>query len=174
MEDYEVRQTMNKVSHPAYVATLEPFQFHRSGNQLNFRMKAQIENRSEIVGYDVSAVLLVTKGLLASPDNFEFSVGDIIYARIPGTYIDPNSGKNAAGIPTAQPLVPYVCNFLKDLSFSTEFHLGQQSKVFLQVYDRYGLALSEEFRLRLANPPRIESEEIRVQRQHSLDAHFPE
>ncbi len=175
MEDYEVRQTMNRASHPAYKATLARFQLHGAGqNRLNFRMQTQIENQSEIVGYDVSAVLFVPKDLLASPDDFEFSIGDIPYARIPGTYVDPATGRNVDRIATAQPLVPYVCNFLKDVSFSTEFSLGQQAKVFLQVYDRYGLALGVKFRLTLANPPRIDLEEIRVQRQHSLAAHFSE
>ena len=174
MEDYEIRQTMNRASHPAYTATLAPFKLHGAGNRLNFRMQTQIENQSEIVGYDVSAVLLVPKDLLATPDHFECSIGDIPYARIPGTYVDPASGRNVDHIATAQPLVPYVCNFPKDLSFSTEYNMGQQAYVFLHVYDQYGLALGVKFRLRLANPPGIDSGEIRVQRYHSLVAHLRE
>lgn len=174
MEDYEVRQTMNRASHPACTATLAPFQFHGVGNRLNFHMHTQIENQSEMVGYDVSAVVLVPKELLSSPDDFEVSIGNLSYARIPGTYVDPATGRNVDRIATAQPLVPYVCNFLKDVSFSTEFHLGQQTEMFLQVYDRHGLALRVMFRLSLANPPRIDLEEVRVQRRHSLAAHFRE
>lgn len=165
MEDYEVRQTMIRASHPAYEATLEPFQIQTPPHRLNFRMESKIHNFSEIVGYDVSAILLLPIKLLSHPDEFEVEIDGNRYSRIPGGFFNPQTGKNTDRLETAQPLSPYVCQFSRDVGYSTDISYGVKAKLFLLIYDRHGLALKRKFLLTLAaGTPVIEPDEIMLTR----------
>jgi predicted HTH transcriptional regulator len=61
MEDYEIRQAMNRARRPTYSVDLTTTE---TGGEINFY--GHVQNVSEVVGHEVSIILLVPNGLASS------------------------------------------------------------------------------------------------------------
>lgn len=119
MEDYEVRQTMNRASRPAYRLTLHTNKKHTTGEMANLRFQATLENISEIVGHDVSAVLFAPLHVLQGPTDPIAVFDGAKYARIPGTLLS-HSREQWTAIDPANPLTPYDIEFRNSVSAGLE------------------------------------------------------
>jgi hypothetical protein len=141
MEDYEIRQTMNRASRPDYKVELllRPIGQTPDRRQTS-QFEVTLENRSDIVGHEVSVVLFVPAGRLREPDGSNVEYQGIPYARITGIFIPGNAFLGA--IPAAHPLASYQLSFRKDIFMSYEFPFT----VIVKVFDQFGLALTSYFR----------------------------
>jgi hypothetical protein len=138
MEDYEVRQTMNRASRPAYKIELLMRGIPATPNNLPlYRFEISVENQSEMVGRDVSAVLFVPRHRVhPGGDRFTDFQG-IEYTKI-GAVFTPGSYAFLSAVPTAHPLTRY------QMSFPGEIHLSPESPpttLVVKVFDQFGLAL---------------------------------
>jgi hypothetical protein len=138
MEDYEIRQTMNRASRPAYKVDLLAKPIGKSpDNRVLFRFEVTVENQSDMVGHDVSAVIFAPVGRLVSPDANSTSFKGIQYTRITGVFMPGNAFLDA--IPTAYPLVRYQLSFPKDIYLS---HEAPPFTLVVKVFDHFGLSLT--------------------------------
>jgi hypothetical protein len=141
MEDYEIRQTMNRASRPSYkVELLARVIGNTPQNIPIYRFEVTLENQTDIVGHDVSAVVFAPTGLVSSPDAYSTDFQGSQYTRINGLFIPGNTHFGA--IPSAYPLVPYRLNFPKDISLSFELSFT----VVVKVFDQFGLSLTASYR----------------------------
>lgn len=148
MEDYEVRQTMNRASRPAYEMKLGPVNITTQGDQRSFRFSGTLQNMSEIVGHDVSGVLFAPKDLVSQPDDYTLTYDGIEYARIPGEYAETSLTPRSV-IHTVPPLTPFGLNFRKSLQFRVDMIPAKRFTVLVRVYDRFGLSLDAQFHVLL-------------------------
>lgn len=145
MEDYEIRQTMNRTSRPNYEVALLAVDHGGGGNRSKIRFQAVIENMSEMVGHEVSVILFAPKGWVKDPDAFTMNFGDIPYSRIPGDYIESSTSMSSA-VESAHPLVPYSISFRKAIFLPTDFYVRENRIFIVKVFDSFGLALSAKFK----------------------------
>lgn len=149
MEDYEVRQTMSRASRPAYRIRLEE-EIRRSEEESHkTRFHVILENVSDMVGHEVSAILLLPKVLVQEPDEFQIDIGAVPYFRIAGSYSQLSVSPGTA-IPSAHPFVPYTIDFLKSVRIPTDFYVREQLVLIVKVFDSFGLALTVKFRFAVA------------------------
>ncbi len=144
MEDYEIRQAMNRASRPAYKIQLEASHKMTQGNPLRFRFRGTVQNESEIVGHEVSAVLFAPRELIQQPDDYQVDVAGIVYSRIAGKYVQSSSLIMSA-VESAHPLTRYSIEFGKSIVFRIDPVPMPRFSVFVNVYDQYGLSLSTKF-----------------------------
>ncbi len=148
MEDYEIRQAMNRASRPAYKLQLQPSVVTVQSSQTQFEFRGTLQNESEIVGHDVSVVLFVPRELILQPDDYKIDRGGIEYSRIVGEYI-PSSAPPKSAVDSAHPLTPYVIFFRKTILFRTDPIPPEGFTVIATVHDQYGLSLQANFYVRL-------------------------
>jgi hypothetical protein len=160
MEDYEVRQTMNRSLRPVYKVDLHAI---RRGASADGRPLSQlqliVENQSDMVGRDVSAVLYAPAALLNSADSNRTTFQNVEYTRIAGTYI-PNSTTQLSTIPCVPPLAPCVMSFSKAMWLPVQ---GPHVTLVVKVFDQFGLAVTAYYRHSL-NGLRMEKEINAAQR----------
>ena len=146
MEDYEVRQTMNRASRPAYKIVLNPTSVNRRNTETKFRFQGILQNETEIVGHDVSAVLFVPRSLVHQPDKYTIDYFGVPYTRIVGDYVDSPPVMKPA-LESAHPLTPYTLEFGKSIHLRSD-HLPKTPYTFLvKVFDQFGLSLTATFHL---------------------------
>ncbi len=144
MEDYEVRQTMDRASRPAYSTKLFPTQMSDRDGRRFFQLGCTIQNISEILGRDVSAVLYLPKHVICQPDNYELSVEGITYSRVPGTWgVTSHESRTAIDI---HPITPYNVFFQRELAVTSVPSLTPL-RAMIRVYDQFGLALTSKVML---------------------------
>lgn len=104
-EDYEIRQTMDRASRAAYSIALEPSEISSRNDLRFFKLHCMVENLSELVGQDVSAVVFVPRHLISQPDSYEVSIEGGLYSRIPGVWLPQSYDQRSCW--THPPLTPY-------------------------------------------------------------------
>jgi len=139
MEDYEVRFVMSRASRPFYTVKLQPGAINSHGGSTDFRFRCIVQNESQMVGRDVSAVILVPADLVRQPDDFRRSVDGLAYARIPGTYVQSTNVWKSA-VEAAHPYTPYVLDFQQSVGFRNNPLPAQKFTVICYVFDQFGLA----------------------------------
>jgi hypothetical protein len=144
MEDYEVRQTMNRASRPAYTVRLDRFAVSTASGGEAFQFRAVVENLSEIVGHEVSAVLFVPREFVLSPDDYTTDIKGTPYTRMFSNYAESSAVLRSA-IPSAHPLTPYSVSFVRELSFGPYPPPSLRFTVFVRIFDQFGLALTATF-----------------------------
>jgi Putative DNA-binding domain len=141
MEDYEIRQTMNRASRPSYKVELLARPFGTTpANQPIDRFAVMLENLTEMVGHDVSVIVFAPQGRVFSPDSNSTDFQGIPYTRITGSFLLGNT--HVGAIPSAYPLVRYQMNFPKDIHQSQEVPFT----VVVKVFDHFGLSLTAFYR----------------------------
>jgi hypothetical protein len=139
MEDYEVRQTMNRASRPAYKIELMMRVSPAAPNNLPvYRFEISVENQSEMVGRDVSAVLFVPRHRVQSGGDRFTEFQGIEYTKI-GAVFMPGSYTLLSAIPTAPPLTRHQMSFPGEIRLSPE---SPPTTLVVKVFDQFGLALS--------------------------------
>lgn len=142
MEDYEIRQTMNRASRPAYKVDLKTRPLPEiGGGRQGFRFVATLENQSAMVGRDVSAVLFAPVGLFLPKRPAQDEVNGMKFVRIAASY----SHNVLSAIRAAHPLTWYEVNFT-DTDFAWPRGSGSATLV-VKVFDQFGLSCSTRFRL---------------------------
>lgn len=144
MEDYEVRQTMNRAARPAYRLALSVIQRQRTGTGVDCRFQATLENISEIVGHDVSATLFAPRHLMQDAGDTVAVFDGAEYARIPGTHFSPSREYRTA-IDPANPLASYAIKFEKSVHIPLEPLWLKPLVIFVKVFDQFGLSLTAKF-----------------------------
>jgi hypothetical protein len=135
MEDYEIRQTMNRFQKPNYEIQLKTSCGGPEGQKVSISFHVSIQNCSQLVGHEISSVLLVPNDLAmghsASAGNEE--IGGISYMRIPGD----------API-TAHPFRRYNIAF-GGMSSWLSFRLleARTFEAVVRIYDNFGFAAEE-------------------------------
>ena len=86
IEDYEIRQTLNRISRSAYEVRLESRRKGFVGSLLSFEFQAVVENVSELIGRDVAAILLMPKHLIQVQDQYEAVIAGGTYSWVPGMW----------------------------------------------------------------------------------------
>jgi hypothetical protein len=145
MEDYEVRQTLNRTSRAEYSVQLQAGRKGLRDSLLFFEFQCVVENVSELLGQDVSVIILVPKHLMQNPGQHEMTIADGIYTRIPGTW----AATVVSGLGTPinlPPLSPRPAYFERELA-TPPLHSSEPLRVFIRIFDRNGLALTTEVRL---------------------------
>jgi len=149
MEDYEVRQTMARASRPNYKISL---QVQQVTGYDDCRFRGILENTSDIVAHDVSAVLFVPKWWVQGPlDAFTVKVNSIEYSRIPGTYVE-SSYLSKSFVDSFPPFVPHSLNFEARIRIPTDFFVRDGPILFTRIYDSFGLGSSAQFRFMGGEP----------------------
>lgn len=144
MEDYEVRQTMDRASRPAYSTKVFPTQMSDRDGRRFFELGCTIQNISEILGRDVSAVLYLPKHIICQADDYELSIEGITYSRIPGTWVlTSRESKTAIDI---HPITPYRIFFQRELAVPSIPSMTPLRAI-VRVYDQFGLALTTKVML---------------------------
>lgn len=144
MEDYEVRQTMNRTSYPAYQIRLFPLQIGSGVNRIEFRFACTIENVTEIVGRDVSAVIFAPREFIRQADDWAVDMEGISYSRIAGNWI-VSSHDTRTAVDAAHPLTAYTVNFQKSLGFVADPLPARRFAAIVKVFDQFGLALTTAY-----------------------------
>jgi len=152
MEDYEVRSVMNRGSRPFYTLKLEAGQVSSHGGSIEFRFRCIVQNESETVGRDVSAVIFVPEKLVRQPDEFRTSIDGLSYARIPANYVESTSVHKSA-VESAHPYTPYSLQFMKTVGFRNNPPEAEQFTVVVCVFDHCGLALKALHHVRMIQEP---------------------
>lgn len=150
MEDYEVRQVMNRTSRPAYTVRLER---QGSGSTniaggVTYLLRGIVQNLSEMVGHDVSVVAFVPRVFVHCPDDYTVNFGGTPYTRM--FSVDTGSLQHTA-IPGAHPLTPYSVNFVRNLLFPDGSQASSSFQAIVKVFDQFGLATTTVFRVTLPN-----------------------
>jgi hypothetical protein len=158
MEDYEVRQTMGRASHPAYKIKMAISQVSDRDASRFFQLGCIIENVSELVGRDVSAVIFLPKHLIIQPHGYEVLFEGATYSRIPGTWI-VSSRENRTAI-DIHPVSPCQFFFQRELRFYPNIPSSQPLKVIVRVYDQFGLAQTARVLLAIPGLETISMQEI--------------
>jgi hypothetical protein len=159
MEDYEVRQTMERASRAAYqIRMARP---SRVSDRDGFRfatLSCVVENVSELVGRDVSAVLFLPKHVICGPDNYEVLVEDNVYSRIPGTWVlSTTSFKTAMDL---HPVSPCQIFFQREVKFSSSLSSTPPLKAVVKVFDQFGLTLTTVVLLSIPDLEVVSTKEI--------------
>lgn len=144
MEDYEVRQTMNRAARPSYRLALTLVQKQGTDTRFHGRFHANLENISEIVGHDVSAVLFAPRHLIEDAGDTVASFDGAEYARIAGTPFSPSREYRWA-INPANPLASYAITFDRTVHIPLEPLWVKPLAVFVKVFDQFGLSLTTKF-----------------------------
>lgn len=158
MEDYEIRQTMDRASRPVYSIKLEPSENSGRDGLKTFKLQSIVENVSELVGQDVSAVLFVPKHIISKPDSYEVTIEEGRYSRIPGMRTAPGGDMRFSW--THPPLTPYRVVFGSELNFSLKMQSNAPLKVLVRVFDRFGLALTTRVLLSIPDLNTISTQEL--------------
>lgn len=148
MEDYEVRQTMNRFRLPAYQVQLRSVVTPKTG-ETKLRFDGVVENISDMVGHEVSVTLFAPSELIRDPDAYRtVGPGGIEYSRIVSN-CPRASVVVGGGVESAHPLTPYSIEFLKSIVFRNDPVPAERFTVFVRVFDRFGLSLTTTFHVRL-------------------------
>ncbi len=158
MEDYEVRQTINRASRASYKVKLLPSQLRDRDYSRFFELSCVVENTSELVGRDVSVVLFLPKHLIVQPDDYEVPIDGAKYSRIPGTWILTSSERVTAI--DAHPLTPYQIFFQRELTLALPGPYLKPLKVLVRVFDQHGLALTTNVLLTMPQLEVISSQDL--------------
>jgi len=158
MEDYEVRQTINRASRASYKVKLLPSQVTDRDRFRFFELSCVVENTSELVGRDVSVVLFLPKHLIVQPDDYEVPIDGAKYSRIPGTWIRTSSERVTAI--DAHPLTPYQIFFQRELTLALPGPYLKPLKVFVRIFDQHGLALTTNVLLAVPQLEVISSQDL--------------
>jgi len=142
MEDYEVRQTMNRTSRAEYSVLLQATKRGVHNSELHFQFQGIVENTSEAIARDVSVILLVPKHLFHQDlGQRDTVIGETHYGRIQGTW--PGTVQSGMGTPTnLPPLSPRMIFFERELA--TQVQPPEPLKVFVRIFDQSGAASTTE------------------------------
>jgi len=157
MEDYEIRQTMGRTARAAYGIKVEPSQVSERNGIKTFQLNCVIQNTSELLGRDVSAVIFLPDHIILQPDDYRITIEGASYSRIPGTWIQSSRDKGTAI--DLHPVTPYRVFFERELRFGLSLppsHL----RVFIRVYDQFGLAQTTRVLLATPNLEIVSSEQL--------------
>ena len=144
MEDYEIRQAMNRASGPVYSIRLGLQPEPGSAGAARFCFRAVVQNESYVVGKDVSAVIFVPPHLVERPDQSRYPIAGIECCRIAGTHPVAPVWEGSV-IPSAPPFTPHVMRFHTPVQINATGLALNPLKVWVQVYDHLGLALMAKF-----------------------------
>jgi hypothetical protein len=151
MEDYEIRQAMNRVSRPAYSVQIDRVgsaTMTQSGGTA-WALQGDVQNLTEIVGHDVSVVAFLPRCFVDHPDAYSVTFEGTPYTRMFSTYHDSSVWYSA--IPSAHPLTPYRVNFVRHLCLPAGPHQASSIAAVVKVFDQFGLALRAKFIIKLPN-----------------------
>lgn len=162
MEDYEIRQTMNRQKRAAYAAWLKSHRQQTGGpNQYSLRMQAMCLNTSETVGHEFACYAYIPShvfGLDLQPWQSVEIDGEQYY-RVHGT----------TGL-TLHPGNPTMVNFSQGFDYDpTQLHA--KIPVYLRLYDSNGLALSQAYILSMPDC-QVEDSQTQVLYSAALPAAF--
>jgi hypothetical protein len=145
MEDYEIRQTLNRISRSAYEVRLESRRKGFVGSLLSFEFQAVVENVSELIGRDVAAILLMPKHLIQVQDQYEAVIAGGTYSRVPGTWA--GTGPSGSGTLISIPPISSKLVFFDRQMAMPNIPSSEPLRIFVRIYDRMGLALTTEVQL---------------------------
>ena len=146
MEDYEIRHAMNRAGRPAYKLELSATKITEVGNTKQCEFYAVLENASDVVGHEVSAVLFLPSSFLSLSDETKKHYQGIEYARIPGSISANTSNDSVAS--RMSPLTPSQFFFRKTALIPHKIDFGLTPFVaIVRVYDQFGLSLEAAFRV---------------------------
>ena len=143
MEDYEVRLTMNRAQKPAFEV-----QMHPSSSDKEVTFSCRVLNTSELVGHEVSLVLLLPDELakLHPPYAQYEDIAGLKYIRVPGSELFPTLG----------PLNSQTLFFPSNSLLISNPPGAYGCIAFVRVYDQFGRAAEAEFRVPLfADPGKV-------------------
>jgi hypothetical protein len=159
MEDYEVRQTMGRASRAAYqIKQLTTSKVENRDRFRFFELRCDIENVSELVGRDVSAVVFVPAHLISLSDSYRVEIEGATYSRIPGTWI-VKSGDSRTAI-DIQAVNSCPIFFQRELKIDLSLMPSRPLRVMVRVYDQFGLAQTTRFSLAAPSLEVISTEEL--------------
>ena len=144
MDDYEIRQIMNRKQRPTYDLLLEQ-RPQTVDNQKCFRFTGVVQNSSEITGHEVSAILFVPEDLVIGPHKAAF--GPVELDQIP--YIGIAGNFTGTLSPLNKQTVGFDRFYMRE---PTPFE-GMRVCLYVHVYDEHGQAL--ENRLEISCPEGI-------------------
>jgi hypothetical protein len=140
---------MGRASHPAYKVKFTSDEITKITDRDNFRnfeLSCVVENTSELVGRDVSAIAFVPEHLISRADEYRVVIDGATCSRIPGTWIvAPRDSRTAIDL---HPISPCRVCFQRELkcTLSMPSHL----RITIRVYDQFGLA--QTTRITLSTP----------------------
>lgn len=141
MEDYEVRQAMNRASRPAYSAWFQPWVMNRgpAGGRALAGLRVTVVNVSELTPSQASAVLYLPAYELAlAGDDWAFT--DIEGKR----YMRREGSLDALPTPGRPALIDFA-----QVEFGKQNLPAASVPIHLRVFDDHGLALHEAYELSL-------------------------
>ena len=163
MEDYEIRQTINRTSHPTYRLKLYPAQINDAPGVNTFRLGCSIENASAIVGHDVSAVIFLPRHLVLRPDDYQEQFNGVEYTRLAGVWM-VSSHDSRSAVDSAHPLTAYHLNFQQEIKLLSERYSLDPLRVIVRIFDQFGLALEARYSIRLPGLETVLIDEARTDR----------
>ena len=139
MEDYEIRQAINRPRRPTYTITLNASD---SGGDFNFY--SHIQNTSEVFAHDVSVVLLIPRNLARVPEPAygTTEIEGLEYIRVLNI---------AAVSPDLRPFATMDGHFNNSLNGTNV--AAMNVPVIVRVYDNFGWATEGEFWISLISTP---------------------
>jgi Putative DNA-binding domain len=153
MEDYEIRQTMNRRQKPTYKVALEMLR-HRRDESVTVR--AVIENTSETIGEKVSAILFAPEVLAGGPKSLRYGpqmIENMPYLGLPGE-------KTIALSPLTKAVISFH-DFPIRLPRPDE---GPRFRIIVRVYDEHGQAGETKFTIQ---GDKVLDEEVRAREKMS-------
>jgi hypothetical protein len=131
-----------------------------------FTLVCVIENISELVGRDVSAVIFAPKHIITQPDDFIVQIGGADYSRIPGIF-HLSSPETRTAI-DMHPMTPYRAFFGRELRCLAAAAYTQPLNVIVRIYDQFGLAQATSFSVAVPSLGAISSQELYSPRSSSI------
>lgn len=157
MEDYEIRQVMNRRQRPEYKVNLLNAIKHEDG-QNAIVVRAIVENLGEMIGEKISLVLFAPKDLVSGPVSMGYgpqTIEEILYLGLPGDKTITLSPLTKAGISYR--------DFRIRLPKPEE---GRRFAVFARVFDEYGQAVETKFTIS-SEDGKVLSEDVRAREKTS-------
>lgn len=144
MEDYEVRQAMNRAEKPTFNVEIQARTAPEAGKP-KIKFRAVVQNTSELVGHEISAVLLMPDDLAESHFSYfqREEVGGLNYVKIPADEL----------IATVGPFVAKRFNFSTNSVVVSDPPQARGFQAMVYVYDQFGKAAEAECRVTLFPDP---------------------
>jgi schlafen family protein len=144
MEDYEVRQAMNRASRPAYSAWFRPWVMNQgpAGGRALASLRVTVVNVSELTPSQASAVLYLPA------HEFALAGEDWAFTDIEGRrYMRREGSLDALPTPGRQTSIDFA-----QVNFAKQDLPAASVPIHLKVFDDHGLALHEVYELSLSLP----------------------
>lgn len=141
MEDYEVRQTMNRAVKPAYQCWLMPVRNETGGpTQYRIHFRVRVLNVSELQAHDCSSNVYI------DADFFSCRGEDWEMTQIDGRDYRRLQVSPATSITDMPPGSSRLITYSPGIDYNP-YDLVEKTRVFVKLFDTFGLALFQEFEL---------------------------